>query len=187
MREGVQGFARTALAGGIPCLLASKWNIPAKESMILMTRVYAFMALNKVEQSARGMLKRRKVRCDVVCIATQDKYLTVAEALQTAVVSLLEDEEMKYNRSFFFWAAFISHGFASTKLDDALLDQIHNRVQEYQKQSNDDNNNNKSKDDENTLEMAILTLTRDAYCRLEEREETLSREWCEKWSAQASD
>ena len=24
MREGVQGFARAALAGGIPCLLASK-------------------------------------------------------------------------------------------------------------------------------------------------------------------
>ena len=47
-REGVQGFARAALAGGIPCLLASKWNVPAKESIILMTRVYAFMALDKV-------------------------------------------------------------------------------------------------------------------------------------------
>ena len=53
-REGVQGFARTALAGGIPCLLASKWNVPAKESIILMTRVYAFMAANKVGQSAKG-------------------------------------------------------------------------------------------------------------------------------------
>ena len=51
MGEGVQGFGRTALAGGIPCLLASKWDVPAKESIILMTRVYAFMALNKVGQS----------------------------------------------------------------------------------------------------------------------------------------
>ena len=50
-REGVQGFAQTALAGGIPCLLASKWNVPAKESIILMTRVYAFMAENKAGQS----------------------------------------------------------------------------------------------------------------------------------------
>ena len=48
MNEGLQGFARTALAGGIPCLLASKWNIPTVESLILMTRVYAFMAMNKV-------------------------------------------------------------------------------------------------------------------------------------------
>ena len=53
MREGVHGFARAALAGGIPCLLASKWNIPAKESIILMTRFYAFMAANEVGQLAR--------------------------------------------------------------------------------------------------------------------------------------
>ena len=54
-REGVQGFARTALAGGIPCLLAAKWNIPAKESMMLMTRVYAYMALNKVRKATRPL------------------------------------------------------------------------------------------------------------------------------------
>ena len=48
MREGVQGFARAALVGGIPCLLASKWNIPIKESIILMTKFYVFMAKNKV-------------------------------------------------------------------------------------------------------------------------------------------
>ena len=46
--EGVQGFAQAALAGGIPCLVAAKWNIPAKESIILLTRMYAFMAANKV-------------------------------------------------------------------------------------------------------------------------------------------
>ena len=52
MREGLQGFARAALAGGIPCLLATKWSIPTKESMMLMTRVYAFMAINKVRRPA---------------------------------------------------------------------------------------------------------------------------------------
>ena len=50
MSEGVQGFARAALAGGIPCLLETKWNIPAKESIILMTRAYAYMAVNKVRK-----------------------------------------------------------------------------------------------------------------------------------------
>ena len=149
-----------------------------------MTRVYAFMAVNKVEQSARGMLKRRKVRCDVVCIATQDKYQTVAEALQTAVVSLLEDEEMKYNRSFFFWAAFISHGFASTKLDDALLDEIHNRLMESPQEPSNGSSSSSGDDDSTShvsLARAMLTRTRDAYHRLEKREETLSRERCAKW------
>ena len=51
-REGVQGFARAALAGGIPCLVATKWVIPMKESIILMTLFYYFMALNKVRASA---------------------------------------------------------------------------------------------------------------------------------------
>ena len=44
----MQGFARAAQVGGIPCLLASKWNIPIKESIILMTMIYVFMAENKV-------------------------------------------------------------------------------------------------------------------------------------------
>ena len=51
IHEGMQGLARAALAGGIPCLLVPKWNIPAKESIILMMRVYAFMAMNKVGES----------------------------------------------------------------------------------------------------------------------------------------
>ena len=46
--EGVQGFGRTVLAGGIPCLLASKWAVPTAESIILTTRIYAFMVMNKV-------------------------------------------------------------------------------------------------------------------------------------------
>ena len=48
MKKGVQGFAQTVLADNISCLLAPKWKIPAKESIILMTRLYAFMAMNKV-------------------------------------------------------------------------------------------------------------------------------------------
>ena len=54
MSEGVQGFAQAALAGGVPCLLASKWNIPLEESIILMTRAYTFMAENKVRDSQGG-------------------------------------------------------------------------------------------------------------------------------------
>ena len=51
MREGLQGFGRTALAGGIPCLLASKWNVPVKESIVLMRQIYTYMAMNKVWES----------------------------------------------------------------------------------------------------------------------------------------
>ena len=53
MGEGVQGFARTALAGGIPCLLATKWDVSAKESVMLVTQIYTFMALNRVRKAAR--------------------------------------------------------------------------------------------------------------------------------------
>ena len=62
MREGVQGFGRAALAGGIPCLLASKWSVPTNESVILITRIYAFMAENKVRkrQPYEGFFKKRE-------------------------------------------------------------------------------------------------------------------------------
>ena len=96
------------------------------------------------------------------------------------MVSVLTDEDMKYRRSFYYWAAFISHGFASVKLDDVLLDQIHERLEVMRRESIKDEPN----DPEPTLEMAMLTLTRDAYHRLEHREQTLSREWCEKWGVQ---
>ena len=56
MSEGVQGFARAALAGGIPCLLASKWNTVAQESIILMTRVYAFMAMRMVREPIKRFI-----------------------------------------------------------------------------------------------------------------------------------
>ena len=149
---------------------------------------------------------------DDICIATQDKYQTVAEALQAAVASLLKDESMRYKTSFYYWAAFITHGFASIKLDDALLDKIHERLeaqqkqkqkqkqkqqkqkqkqkqkqQKQQQQQRQPDDDGKANDIKGDLTAAVLTLTRDAYHRLEEREETLSREWCDKWGVQASD
>ena len=134
------------------------------------------------------------MRRDIVCATTQGKYQTVAEALQTAVTSLLEDEEMKYSRNFYYWAAFITHGFASIKLDDALLDQIHERLEVVSRQQEEEEEEEYQLDDdgqendvESNLTAAVLTLTRNAYHRLEEREETLSREWCKKWGVQTSD
>ena len=105
--------------------------------------------------------------------------------MQTAVVSLLEDDDMKYTRNFFYWAAFISHGFASVKLDDALLDQIHERLGKIQQESSDDkssSSSSSSRDDnptpDNPLARAMLARTRDAYHRLEDREETTLSHRC---------
>ena len=67
--------------------------------------------------------------------------------------------------------------FVSIKLDDALLDKIHARLESLKRGSDHD----QSDSDDETLAVAIISLTRDAYHRLEDREETLSREWCEKW------
>ena len=116
----------------------------------------------------------------VMCFVMQDKYQTVAEALQAAVVSLLGNEKMNYKRSFYYWAAFISHGFASVLLDDAFLGEIHIRLEKYRQESSAKQGGGS----ELTMEMAMMTLTRDAYHQLEEREQTLSREWCEKWGVQ---
>ena len=58
----------------------------------------------------------------------QDRYQTVGEALQAAVVSLLDEEGTKYRINFYYWAAFLPHGFAGVKPDDVLLDQIHDRL-----------------------------------------------------------
>ena len=113
----------------------------------------------------------------IVRITMQDKYKTVAEALQAAVVSLLAEEKMSYRRSFYYWAAFISHGFASVLLDDALLGQIHARLDKLRQDCSDKQGD--GGDGKSTLEMDMMVLTRDAYSRLEDMEQTLSREWCE--------
>ena len=71
MSGGVQGFARAGLVGGIPHLLASKWNILAKESIFLMTRIYAFMASNKAQGADQTIffLKYEHVYvCIYVCV-----------------------------------------------------------------------------------------------------------------------
>lgn len=89
---------------------------------------------------------------------------------------------MNYRHSFFYWAAFISHGFASVLLDDALLDEVHARLQRFwQESSRDDTEGGGG---ERTMETVMLTLTRDAYNRLGEREEALSRKWCDMWGVQ---
>ena len=61
----------------------------------------------------------------VLLIVEQGNYQTVGEALRNAVVSVLGDETMRYKDSFYYWAGFISHGYASVKLDDPLLELIH--------------------------------------------------------------
>ena len=113
----------------------------------------------------------------------QGQYQTVAEALQTAIVSLLKDEELQFKRSFYYWAAFISHGFASVKLDVDLLDQVHDRLKNLEERPNCGEDTGS----EDTIEEVILTLTRDAYRRLEHREQVLSLEWCRRPFSPCSD
>lgn len=65
--EGLQGFARAVLAGGVPCLLAPKWNTSIEESTVLMMRVYAFMASDKVGERRRkgGTVDIWVIYCDM--------------------------------------------------------------------------------------------------------------------------
>lgn len=81
---------------------------------------------------------------------------------------------MKYAKSFYYWAAFIPHGFASTTLDSALLDRIHAGLKSADQDSDHDDDSNED------LTMVILTLARNAYSEMEDQECTLSREWCDK-------
>lgn len=92
--------------------------------------------------------------------------------MQAAVVSLLEENEMNYKISYYYWAAFIPHGFAGVKLDDALLIQMHRRLEGLYRQACDQSGNTKDND---SLEKTMMTLARDVYRRLEDREKTLSQ------------
>lgn len=124
------------------------------------------------------MLIETEERCPI----TQNKYLTVAEALQAAVRSVLTHKDLKYNKSFFYWAAFISHGYASVTLDDALLSEIHKKLMDLQRKSSDDEIERDGKSgSEESLGIDMLALTRESYFRLEKAEQTLSREWCDEW------
>lgn len=118
-------------------------------------------------------------------MASQGEYQTVAQALQTAVKSVLGDEDMRYKTSFYYWAAFISHGFASVLLDDELLARIHHRLEALRSGSDGGQGRADGEDGGETLAMAIMTLTRQTYFRLKNREETLSREWREQWNAES--
>ena len=64
--------------------------------------------------------------------------MTVAEAFQAAVVSLLDDEGLNYKRSFFYWGAFISHGYGNVMLNETLLDNINARLEMHQQEMNQD-------------------------------------------------
>ena len=136
----MQGFARAAQTGGIPCLIAAKWDIPARESIILLTRMYALMAMNKVrslnakEKGQRGRggknihTQTHQRKCCCGGLVEQGQYRTVAQAMQAAIASYLQDHNTEQRHSFYYWAGFIPHGFADVKLEDELLDEIHQRL-----------------------------------------------------------
>lgn len=52
----------------------------------------------------------------------------MGQAFQAAIVSNLRDNDLQLKQSFYYWAAFIPHGFASVKLDAALLERIHSYI-----------------------------------------------------------
>lgn len=52
LHEGLQGFARALLAGGCPCILASKWNVPVYEAVRLMMEFYGQMVADEVCDAA---------------------------------------------------------------------------------------------------------------------------------------
>lgn len=99
--------------------------------------------------------------------------MTVAEALQAAIVSLLKDKDTDYKCSFYYWAAFISHGFASIKLDDALLDKIHNQLMSLKQASG----RGEASDSESALKTELIALTQNSYHVLGGLEQALSSEW----------
>ena len=108
MKEGVQGFAQAALMGGTPCLLASKWIIPVKESIALVTLIYSFMAKSKgcsgktYSTQLGDFNAYHAVSNDAgACVRlNQGEYPTVAKALQAAVIPALADKEAGFRSSF---------------------------------------------------------------------------------------
>ena len=140
------GQAHPSLGGAVAA--ASKQSIPTVETVLVITRVYALMALNKV------------CGCE-----------TVAEALQAAVLSLLADKSLCYNRSFFYWAPFASDAFAGVQLDDALLEQIRTRLSQAP---------GPGEGEGVSSAMTMLALTQGAYRALRDRKHALASEWCSK-------
>ena len=114
-------------------------------------------------------------------LSKQDRYLTVAEALQAAVASLLDEANVMGHSSFYYWAAFLPHGFASVQLEDALLDQMHERLMTLLQQESSTGCGEDGS--QSNAMMALLTLTRDAYCgasgvtsRATDRQQTAGKE-----------
>ena len=111
----------------------------------------------------------------VFSLFRQAQHQTVAGALRAAVIRLFENKAMRYKDSFYYWAAFIPHGFAGVRLDDALLDQIHSYLTEQLRQSQACNQG------ECTIEEMEETLSSHCYCEIEEEELTLSRQECQEY------
>ena len=84
------------------------------------------------------------------------------------MTSFLKKDGMRYKDSFYYWAAFIPHGFADVKLDEALLDRIHMYLKKKLRES-------KTLDqDIGTVEEMEATLASQLYHEIEELELTLS-------------
>lgn len=206
--EGIHGFARAMLSGGIPCLIASKWDVPTRESIELMVRFYAHMAINRVRKRydmmrarSHSHLKQQQERIFRILglswchsytlilfaiyvlfslslsllfhlrasVANQDRYQSVAEAFQAALQSLIHNPKFRYKDSFYYWGAFLPHGFADVQLDKQLLDQIHSVILQVARQKGVDT----VEMEEDAIEFVMRALTREAHEDYDNREETM--------------
>ena len=139
-------------------------------------RLYGFEQGERIDNAL--LSSHQRCADDVACclVVKQDRPRTVAEALQAAVASLLAHGDMKYKDSFYYWAGFTSHGFGDVLLDDSLLDEIHARLGTLQQEVTSGGCS-----DCKAMEQAMKALTQDAYHRVEDMEQALLRECCEKW------
>ena len=97
----------------------------------------------------------------------------MAKALQMAVIELLQDDDMGFKHSFYYWASIIPHGFAEVTIDDQLSENIcsyaERRRQELGHSANQGGDNRWS---------IPMMLARDAYRRIENWEQTMSQQVC---------
>ena len=90
-------------------------------------------------------------------------------------MKLLAENGMRYRESFYYWAGFLPHGYASVKLDEALLGRIYRYLEKQSRKPS-------------ACEMGTSTakemgarLSRQVYSEIEEQELTLSRQRCEEY------
>lgn len=102
-------------------------------------------------------------------VAHQDRYQSVAEAFQAALQSLIHNPKFRYKDSFYYWGAFLPHGFADVQLDKQLLDQIHSVILQVARQRGVDT----VEMEEDAIEFVMRALTREAHEDYDNREETM--------------